>query len=159
MWMQDPPHTLWSIWKELSLLNHGFVLILGGVCAYSLFSMATSILRLRSIRNLPDANSALIEETLTTLHDLWVTVRQVTTATLYLFALLLSIALGGVGHYFLGGGLNSFVMNALGTFRLLCVFAANIFAIFLALHLIQWFMAGLLRSASGRLDARRSSHR
>ncbi len=158
MWMQDPPYTLWSIWKELSLQNRGFVLILGGVCAYSLFSTATTILRLRSIRNLPDENIALIEETLTTLHDLWATVRQVTTAALYLFALSLFIGLEGAGQNFLGGGPNSFVMLTLGTFRVLFVLAANIFAIFLALHLIQWFMAGLLRSASGRLDARRSSH-
>jgi hypothetical protein len=96
-----PNLTLWSIWKDLSLPNHGFVLILGGVCAYSLFSTATTILRLRSLRNLPDENIALIEETLTALHYLWATVRQVTTAALYLFALLLFISFEGVGYYFL----------------------------------------------------------
>jgi hypothetical protein len=150
---------LWSIWNQLSLLAHGFVLMLGAVCAYSLFSATTTILRLRSIRNPPNENIVLIEQPLAVLRDRWARLRQVTTAALYLFGLVLSISLYGVASDFLGSGPHSIAMEFLGGFRLLCVFTTNVFFVFFVLHLVQWFVCGLLNSASGRSNAHLRSQR
>jgi hypothetical protein len=51
--MTDPPYALWSIWKQLSVLQHAFVVVLGGVTIYSLFFAARITLRVRAIRSAP----------------------------------------------------------------------------------------------------------
>lgn len=153
--MLNPPYSLWSIWTQLSYLDRGFLLIFGVLCACSLFSATTTILRLRSLQNLSNEGIAAAEPSLTVERSRWATLKQATTATFYIFAVLLFIGFSGIGSHFLGGGLNSLVIDALGTFRLLCIFAANVFFIFFVLHLIQWFMSDLLKATSGRLNTRR----
>src|SRR6266478_254413 len=48
----QPALRLWSIWSNLTVLQHLFSLILCAVSAYSLFSATITIARLRSIDNL-----------------------------------------------------------------------------------------------------------
>jgi hypothetical protein len=152
--MWDPPYALWSIWKDLSVLQRLFVLTLCVVSAYSLYSASMTLLRLRSIGNVnPNENFAPIRRSVDALFNLCASVRQVIGATFYLFGLVLFLGLQTVGRT-LGDGPTTVGSLVLGNFILHFAFAANVFFIFLVLHLVQWFVFSRLNSYSQRLNAR-----
>ena len=140
--MTEPPYALWSIWSNLSHLQQAFLLMLGVVSSYSLFSAAKTLLRLRLIRRLRSEESAHVRESASALSIHCANVRRVIGATFYLFGLVLFLGLQTVGHT-LGGG---FMQQILGNFLLHFAFAANVFFVFLTIHSIQWLV-------SARVDA------
>ena len=152
--MYDPPYALWSIWKELSILQHLFVLTLCSVGIYSLRSAIMVLIRLRSIGNLTsNGDGASAHRSVSTLYTSCENVRQVTGATFYFFGGVLFEGLQTIGRT-LGDGPASVGTLVLGNFILDCAFAANVFFIFLVLHLVQWFVRHRLNSYSERVNAR-----
>ena len=150
MHMFNPPYALWSIWKQLSLLNHGFILILGAVFVYCVFSTIRMLLQLRPVWNRPSQNTAVVREAVTALARRNTNVRQAIGATSYLFGLVLFLGLENITNV-VGDGKGSLGIYVLDNFLLLCAFAANVFFIFLVLHFIQWFGSAVLDSLSRRL--------
>lgn len=140
--MTEPPYALWSIWSALSHLQQAFLLVLGVVSSYSLFSAIKTLLRLRLIRGLGSEESTRIRESISALSIHCASVRRATGATFYLFGLVLFLGLQTVGHT-LGGGV---MQQVLGNFLLHFAFAANVFFVFLVLHSIQWLVSARVDS-------------
>ena len=155
--MDNPPYVFWSIWRELSLLQHLFFLILFAVSIYSLYSVALIMVRIRSIIKccqIEDASS--LQHSLTALHNRSANVRQLIGATFYLFGF---IFFQGLPFAFNTLGLSKTPgwVYVLENLRLDFVFAANVFLIFLILHLIQWFVLNRLHSCVLRLNTRHTA--
>jgi hypothetical protein len=157
IYMYRPPYGLWSIWKELPVLQHLFLLVLFGVSFYSLFSASATLLSLRSIRNaLPDADIAAGRRRLVTFRNQCANLQQVISVTFYLFGLVLFLGLQNVGNT---AGNARFSVEALivQNFILDFAFAANVFFIFLVLQFVIWFVNSRLNSCSEHLNAYVSS--
>jgi len=151
MHLYDPPYALWTIWRQLSLLNHGLVLILGAVFAYCLFSTIKTMLRLHSVWNHPNQDRATVCEAVAVLATRYARMRQVIGATFYLFGGVLFLGLENITN-FLDRGKEPLGIYVLDNFLLLCAFAANVFFIFLVLHFIQWSGSAVLDSLSRRVN-------
>ncbi len=142
-----PPYALWSIWEQLSGLQHAYVLILCVLCIYSGFSVVSVMLRLRSIKDLRSDDIASAEYGVDELRNRCATLKCVITACFYLFGIVLFLSLQSIGSYIVGGAVEA---QLLGSFIIDCVFATNVFAVFLILHLVQWFVVGRVRAYAGR---------
>jgi len=151
--LYDPPYALWTIWRQLSLLDHGIVLILGAVFVYCVFSTVRTMLRLHTVWNLPNQNIATVREALALLATRYARLRQVIAATFYLFGLVLFLGLENIAN-FVGDGKEPLGVYVLDNFLLLCAFAANVFFVFLVLHSIQWAGSAVLDSLSKRVSSR-----
>jgi hypothetical protein len=150
--MTDPPYALWSIWKQLSVLQHAFVVVLGGVTIYSLFFAARITLRVRSIRSAPGNEVDAAERSLTALGNSWTNVRQLIDTTSCLFGLVLFIGLQSIGKT-VDRGEEILGIEILGNFLLHCAFAANVFFILLVLRLVHWTVGALFNSTAKRLTS------
>jgi hypothetical protein len=153
MHLYDPPYALWSIWRQLSLLNRGLILVLAGVLVYSVFSTFRTLLRLRSVWNRPNESPTAVREEIVALATRHATVQQVIRTAFYLFGLVLFIGMESIANV-LADGKQPLGVYVLENFLLLSAFAANVFFIFLVLHLIQWAGSGVLNSISRRLSRR-----
>jgi hypothetical protein len=81
MVMTRPPYVLWSIWKQLSDLQHLFLLALCALCIYSGFSAVSIILGLRSVESpSSDEDIASAKHRIGLLRHRWANLRYVTTA-------------------------------------------------------------------------------
>jgi hypothetical protein len=149
MHMYNPPYALWSIWRQLSILNHGLVLILGAAFGYSVFLTVRTILRLRSVCYRQNENAALVREKVAALVAGYAKVQQVIGTAFYLFGMVLFLGMENIG-YVLADGKELPGTYVLDNFLLQCAFAANVFLIFLVLHLIQWLGSTVLSSLSRR---------
>jgi hypothetical protein len=149
--MYNPPYGLWSIWKDLSLLQRGIIGILAVVGIYSLLSAVKVMFALSSMRKLPSGNSAAIQRSLATLSKRCANVREVVVVTFYLFGIVLFLSFQNVGMVW-GDGKASPVSLILGNFILDSAFAANVFVVFLVLHLIQWFVSSRVNSFAEHLN-------
>jgi len=151
--LYDPPYALWTIWRQLSFLNHGLVLILGTVFAYCFFSTVRTMLLLYSVWNRPNQDGEPVRDAIAVLATRYGTLRQVIGATFYLFGLVLFLGLENITNI-LGERSDPLGIYVLDNFLLLCAFAANVFFIFLVLHSIQWAGSALLESLSRRTTSR-----
>ncbi len=97
MFMVSPPYALWSIWKQLTGLQHLFVLILCILCVYSAFSAISVMLRLRSIRDLSPDDIASAKHGVDVLRHHCATLECVITAGFYLFGVVLFLSLQSIG--------------------------------------------------------------
>jgi hypothetical protein len=156
MRVYNPPYALWSIWRNLSILNRGFILILGVVFVYCVFSTIRILLRVRSVRRISSDSMALARQRVATISAGRATVRQIVTLTLYFFGLILFLGLQGIGRT-LGDSNEVVLIPILGNFVLQCAFAANVFLVFLVLHLVQWSGDAALNSLSRRLSRQEST--
>jgi hypothetical protein len=157
MIMPNPPYGLWSIWSNLSLLQHLFFLILFAVSIYSLWSATMTVVRLLSIEKL-ERNEDLISihRSVVALHNRCANVRQVIGASFYLFGLVFFLGLQSAPRT-LGHSTAPVGMQIFENFVTHFAFAANVFLVFLILHLVHWFECSRLNSspvASQRLVAR-----
>src|ERR1022692_227485 len=150
MHMYDPPYALWSIWRQLSLLDRGVIMILYAVFIYCVFSTIRTMLQLRSVWNRPNENIVVVHQGVATLATRYSNVRQVIGAAFYLFGLVLFLGLEAIPNV-LGDGKEPLGTYVLDSFLLQCAFAANVFLIFLVLHLIQWSGSAVLDSLSRQL--------
>ncbi len=148
----DPPIALWSIWRELSTLQHWLVYTLCVLCLYAGFCVVSTVSRLRSIKHLgmddPAARRAVV-----VLLNRCANLRHAILAEFYLFGIVLFMAFQFVAHSIMG---NDVLGQIIGTFVVDSAFATNVFTVLLILHLAQWFVStrvnrysdGLLHSAS-----------
>jgi hypothetical protein len=151
--MNPPPFALWSIWHQCSELQHWFIYTLGVLCLYAGFCVVSTIARLLSIKHL-DIGEPTARRTLVGLRNRCATLRFAVSAEFYLFGVVLFIAFQFVGQFIMGGDVQRRTWQQ---FVLDSAFAANVFAVFLILHLAQWFISIRLRryrdvpSRSGQL--------
>ena len=133
----DPPYALWSIWHQLSTLQHWLVYTLCVLCLYAGFCVVSTISRLHSIKHLGmDAPAA--RRTVVVLRNRCANLRYAILAEFYLFGIVLFMAFQFVAHFILG---NDAQGQIIGTFVLDSAFATNVFAILLILHLAQWLVS------------------
>jgi len=148
-----PSYFLWSIWGELPALHRLFLAILGAVSICSLFSASTILVRLRSITNIGQSNDLpAARRSLSALHLRAANVRQLIVATFYLFGIIFFFGLR-FALWTPESNKTSVGMLILDNFFVYFAFAANAFAIFLVLHLVQWVVSARLEACALRLNA------
>jgi|ERR1700733_1401090 len=140
----DPPYALWSIWHQLSTLQHWLVYTLCVVCLYAGFCVVSAASRLHSIKHLGMDDPAA-RRTVVVLRNRCANLRYAILAEFYLFGIALFIAFQFVAHFIMG---NDLPRQIIGTFVLHSAFATNVFAVLLILHLVQWFVSYRLRRYS-----------
>jgi len=145
--------TLWSLWPALSTLNHLFVAILAVITVYSLVSAAVVMKRAHTLAT--DTKSARafgsIHQSLGLLNLRCENLRQILTATFYLFGLLLFVSLKNATTT-VGDGRELPVFQILNNFVFEFIFAANVFFVFLILHFVQWLTSNRLQACTKRLS-------
>jgi hypothetical protein len=149
MHMLNPPYPLWSIWRSLSLLDHGLVLMLGGVFAYCVFSTINTMLTARAVWSRPNQDRKTVADAITILAARYSRLRQINTGAFYLFGFVLFLGLENIANI-IADGKEPLGVYVLDNFLLSCAFAANVFLIFLLLHSIQWAGSAVLGSLSRR---------
>jgi hypothetical protein len=143
--MYKHPYTMWSLLPELSMLYRLFVLILGAVSIYILFSATIIIKRLHTLANPHKENSGAIQSKLVPLYTRCANLKQTLAATFYLFGFVFFLGLQNA-PITIGEGSAIPMFGILGNFVLYFIFAANVFLVFLVLHLVQWLVSSRLNS-------------
>jgi hypothetical protein len=137
----NAPFALWSIWRYLPLFQKLFCEVLCVVCAYSLFSAIVVIGRLRATMSLPQKEDiSSIQRSMAALHKRCTNVDQLIRATFYLFGLVLFLGFQNA-YFVIGLSKIPTVSIIVENFLLYFAFAANVFLVFLILHLVQWFVS------------------
>ena len=137
----NPPFALWSIRVYLPVAQKLFLLVLCVVAVYSLLSAIVVMGRLRAMTIRPQIEDiSSIQRSMAALHKRCANVHQLTSATFYLFGLVLFLGLQGA-YFVLGLSGTPVVSIIVENFVLHFAFAANVFLVFLILHLIQWFVS------------------
>jgi hypothetical protein len=135
MFKSSPPFGIWSIWPELGLL---YKVLFEGLCAITIYfasSSFTAIMRFRVA--LAKQDIAYVKQVLIRLREKTERLRQVMTAAFYLFGFLLFLGLQGAYETV---DKSKETLSEIVTRNLMIhfAFAANVFFLFLFLHLIQW---------------------
>jgi len=148
--MYKSPYTFWAMWPSLSYLNRLFVLISVGVSIYSILSASIIWKLIRAGKNL-DEETTRGDSDITAIQTRCSNLRQLLGATFFLFGFLFFLGLPnatitlGDSH-----GLSTFVI--LNNFVFHFVFAANVFSVFLVLHLVQWLTSHRVQRCGLRLS-------
>lgn len=154
MFMSNPPYAIWSIWKNLSVLQHLFFVILTAISIYCLFSATIVVLRLRSMASLnSNPYSVSSSRSLASLHARCANIRLLIGVAFWFFGFSFFLGLQEAPHT-LGHGGATVGAEILGNFVLYFAFAANVFFIFLVLHLLHWFVRSRLNSLWSHPDIR-----
>ena len=132
--LYDPPYALWTIWHQLSRLQHGLVYTLCFLCLYAAFCVVSSIAGFMSIRRLGIDDPAAAR-TAIVLRNRCSNLRSAIVAEFYLFGFVLFMSFQFVGQFIMGSNIEN---KILGQFVLDAAFAANVFAVLLILHSTQW---------------------
>jgi len=150
MLMFDP---FWSIWREFGLLPRYFLVLLCAIGIYCLFAILRTALRLHGIEK-QDPNERLIpiEDVLAPLYRSLANTRQLIGATFYLFGFVFFLLLPNIQNTLEARGTASELKQILGGFQICCEFAANVFLIFLVLHLAEWLVYIRLNQCAKRLN-------
>jgi hypothetical protein len=136
------PHFIWAVWVYLPALPRLSFAIVVFVGVHVVFSAITILLRLSTTTSL-EALSVLREKS-----D-WL--RQPITAAFYFFGFVFCLTLPFAFDDIRDSrkpGLLAISDNLSAYF----IFAANVFLVVFLLHLIQWFVAGRVRSSARRLS-------
>jgi hypothetical protein len=141
--MPDPsrPNPIWFIWPYLSTLERMFIMALIVLSIYVLFSALVALSHVWKTRtSRRNENSDGVEESFVGLRKRSARVHNLITAAFYLFGVVLFLGLQGA-YVQLGDS------NVPGGFLILrdfephFIFAAHVFFIFLALHVVGWFIS------------------
>jgi hypothetical protein len=143
----DPPYALWSIWNGFGLLPRLFMDLLFAISAYCLFVSLRTALRLRAIRK-QNLNELTFEVALAPLYRSLANTRRVIGATFYIFGFVLFLNLQFIVNTLSPNPLK----EIMGGFVLCCAFAANVFLIFLVLHVAEWLVYSRLNQCAKRLN-------
>ena len=144
---------VWSIWHALGWVPRGFCVVLLATSLYCFFSATRVMIRLRSLRSMnPAQQFANIEPSFAGLHCVIANVRQVTSATFYLFGVVLFWNLQTIGD-FADHTKSSMGFYILQNFIFECFLGASAFFVFLLLHLTQWFVSVRVNACEKRLKA------
>ncbi len=142
-------YPLWTIWREISLLHRLVVLILCGVCTYTIYSTIVILLRLRVIKSQPSSPDTM--KKLLLLDMTCTNMCQVITAAFYFFGFIFFLNLPGAFRT-IGDGRLYPAFEISQNFVLNFSFAANIFFIFFVLHITNSFVRCRLNSFQKRLS-------
>jgi len=148
--MNKSPYMLWSIWPSLSYLTRLFVLTLAVVAVHSIIS---AVIALKGARALAASheNHNSIQPRITALHRRCVNLRQILGAAFFLFGFLFFLGLPNA-TITLGDGPRFPAFEILSNFVLHFIYAANVFFVFLMLHLIQWIVSSRVSALTGKLN-------
>ena len=144
--MYKSSYTLWSMWPSLSYLSRLFVLILAIVVVYSI---ASAVVIWKGLRALGGSGQASDQARIAQLSGRCANLGQVLGATFFLFGFLFFVGLPNA-TITIGDGRGFPASEILNNFVLHFVYAANIFLVFLILHLIQWLTSHRLYAFSVR---------
>jgi hypothetical protein len=98
--------------------------------------------RLRAMTIVPQKEDiSSIQRAMAALHKRCTNIHQLIRATFYLFGFVLFLGLQGA-YFVLGLSSIPIVSIIVENFVLYFAFAANVFLVFLILHLVQWFVSG-----------------
>jgi hypothetical protein len=143
--MFNPPHALWSIWRQFSISLRLIVLILSIVGIYFLLSAIIILKRLHSLASQSQREDrAFVQQSLAALDARCANLRQLLWAAFYLFGTLFFWGLQSASLVLDSGGL-SVGMFILNNYVHYFAFATNVFLVFLVLHLVQWRVSVRLR--------------
>ena len=140
MWMLDPPYPLWSIWKQLSNLQHWLVYTLCVLVVYSGFCVVSTIVRLHSVKDLGTDAAARCIGLLRSRHA---NLRYAILAELYLSGVVLFMSFEFIPMFLAGNNVES---QMVAKFVTDSAFGTNVFAVLLILHLAQWFVFNRLNA-------------
>lgn len=130
-----------------------FFLILTLVTVYTLFSTSSVVVRLRSFTNqhkVMDASS--VRCSLAALRIRAENIRQIVGATFYLFGFIFFLTLPWA-TVTLDNSRTLLLALILRNFFVDFAFAANIFAVFVVLHSVQWLVSSRVNACALRLNA------
>ena len=137
--------SIWTIWRQFSLLQHLFLLMLSGVSLDSPFSATIVMLRLRSL-----AHDTSLRQAVAALHERCTNMQQLIRATFYVFGLVLFLGLQWA-YVTLGHSSTPAAWLVLKNFEVDFAFASNVFLVLLVLHFVQWFRSSRLHSHTRHL--------
>ena len=153
MLKSSPPYAIWSIWLYLPILQKLLFLVLCMVGIYSLYCAAVTMVSLRAFTNAPQRNDpASIQRSITSLRMRSTKLQQLIGACFYLFGFVLFVGLQWA-HVTLGHSSTPVGWEILENLTIYFAFAANVFFVFLVLHLVQCFVAGRVDAYASRLNA------
>jgi hypothetical protein len=151
--MYNSPYAIWSIWRELSLPNRLFVFILAVIAIYSIVSATGVMKQLHALkRQGSEQPAAAIQQNIEALYSRCANLRQLLITAFYSFGFLFFLALPNA-TITLGDGREFPTFEILNNFLFDFVYAANIFFVFLVLHLIQWITCSRVRACAIRFNA------
>jgi hypothetical protein len=151
--MYNSSYTFLSIWRELSISYRLFVVTLAAVSVYSLISATIVFKRIRTLEShRSEETASSTQQYIQMLYRRCANLRQILTATFYLFGLLLFVGLQNA-PITVGDGFGFPARQILGGFILHFVFAANVFLVFLILHVVQWVTCIRIHSFALRFGA------
>jgi hypothetical protein len=140
----DPPYALWSIWHQISPLQHWLVYTLCALCVYSGYCVVSTIVRLHSVKHLgADAASRCMAM----LRGRCANLRHAIVTELYLSGIVIFVSFQFIPMYLMGNDVES---QMLAKFLVDSAFATNVLAVFLILHLAQWFLFNRISAYSER---------
>jgi hypothetical protein len=151
--LYDPPYALWTIWHQLSTLQHGLVYAVCVLCLYAGFCVVSSIGGFISIRRRGMGDPAAVR-TVVVLRNRCSNLRSAIFAEFYLFGIILFMSFQFVGQFIMGSNIEG---KILGQFVLDAAFATNVFAVLLILHLAQWAVSIWLGTYTDNLSRSGSS--
>ena len=150
MLIQTPPYPFWSLWMYFSTLERLFLVALGLVGCYALFSLATTALRVWNTKaSLHEGNADGIERIVSTLRGRSVRLQMLTGAAFYLFGVVLFLGLQRA-HITIDHSSTPVGLLVLENFQIRFVFAFNVFVAFFVLHMLAWFVSALVRKLEPR---------
>jgi len=150
-------YSFWSLWPStwwsLSLLNRLFVVILLVVAVYSVVSAAIALKSIRALRSTGEGKATTsVERKLAALSRRCFNLRQILGATFFLFGFLLFISLPNA-TITIGDGRGIPAFEIVNNFVFQFLYAANVFLVFLVVHLIQWFTSTSVQACAARFRA------
>jgi hypothetical protein len=148
--MYDPPYGLWSIWRELPSLYRLLAVTLFIVASYTVVSAALIVKGLKAAANLRKESVESNQRIIARLQTRCASISQILSAAFYLFGTLLSIGLQRAPITFDDGKAYP-IFEILDNFILHFAFAANMFFLFLILHVVQWVLSSRLQAYKQRL--------
>ena len=146
MLRSNPPYALWSIWIYLDPVQKLFLLTLCIAGIYFLFSSTVIVARLRAMTSLGQKEDrASMQRSLAAPYTRYTNAQQLIRATFYLFGLVLFFGLQRA-YLTIDESKTPVGWLILENFVIHFAFAANVFSVFLTLHLVQWFVSSRLRA-------------
>lgn len=138
-----PPYPFWSVWLHFSTWERLFLVGLGALSVYVLFSVAATGLRVRRIRALLHNGQSTDTETFVCwLRERSITLNKLLGAAFCLFGMVLFYSLQ-LAYIVISNSNVPIGWIILRDFEPHFAFAFNVFFIFLLLHLSVWFMSSL----------------
>ena len=145
--LYDPPYALWTIWHQLSPLQHGLVYTLCVLCLYAGFCVVSSIGGFISIGRVGIDDPAAAR-TFIVIRNRCSNLRSAIFAEFYLFGIVIFMSFQYVGQFIMGSNIEN---KILGQFVLDAAFATNVLAVLLILHVAQWAVSMRLTSYTDHL--------